>query len=162
MARLVDSRTKLSAAPVLRTSSAPTALADVRAIADGSGYEQPDGHLRSLLLVDGAQLVPSNPVDVTALDVDWMSFHKILAPFGVGVLYGKEDLISQTRPFLYGGDMIADGGVWDDASSTPTSLAIGGGHPSRPRGDRVGPGAPPLVDMVSGPDAEPYFRTERP
>ena len=165
MAHLVDSRTKLmcctGASNFLGTKPP---LADVRAIADGSGYEQPDGRLRSLLLVDGAQLVPSNPVDVAALDVDWLSFsfHKILAPFGVGVLYGKEDLIAGTRPFLYGGDMIADGGVWDDrieyadlpwrsAAGTPAVLeVIVSGQALRL-----------LVDMVSGPDAEPYFRTER-
>ncbi|HEX2369284.1 MAG TPA: aminotransferase class V-fold PLP-dependent enzyme [Acidimicrobiia bacterium] len=165
MAHLVDNRTKLicctGASNFLGTKPP---LADVRAIADGSGYEQPDSRLRSLLLVDGAQLVPSNPVDVAALDVDWLSFsfHKILAPFGVGVLYGKEDLIAGTRPFLYGGDMIADGGVWDDhieyadlpwrsAAGTPAVLeVIVSGQALRL-----------LVDMVSGPDAEPYFRTER-
>ena len=46
----------------------------VRAIADGSGYAQPDGERRSRLLVDGAQLVPSSFVDVQALDVDYLSF----------------------------------------------------------------------------------------
>ena len=42
----------------------------------------------------------ATPVDVAALDVDWLSFsfHKILAPFGVGVLYGKEDLIAGHAP----------------------------------------------------------------
>ena len=166
MARLVDSRTKLvcctGASNFLGTKPP---LADVRSIADGSGYEQPDGHLRSLLLVDGAQLVPSNPVDVTELDVDWMSFsfHKILAPFGVGVLFGREDLIAGARPFLYGGDMIADGGVWDDrieyaelpwrsAAGTPAVLEV----IVSAQALRL------LMDMVSELDAEPYFRTERP
>ena len=72
-------------------------LAQVREIADGSGYPQPDGELRSRLLVDGAQLVPSNHIDVQAMDVDYLSFsfHKFMAPFGVGVLYAKEHLLQQ-------------------------------------------------------------------
>jgi cysteine desulfurase/selenocysteine lyase len=47
------------------------------------------------------------------LDVDFMSFscHKLLAPFGVGVLYGRRDLLESMRPCLYGGDMVAQGGV---------------------------------------------------
>ena len=72
--------------------------------------------VKTRLLVDGAQLVPSSRVDVLELDVDYLSFsfHKFMAPFGVGVLYAKEHLLQQSRPFLYGGDMIADGGVWVD------------------------------------------------
>ena len=46
----------------------------------------------SLLLVDAAQLAPTSLIDVAALDVDYLafSFHKVLAPFGVGVLYARE------------------------------------------------------------------------
>src|SRR6185369_13253198 len=78
-----------------------------------SGYQQESGRSGSLFIVDGAQLVPSTAVDVQALDVDYLAFsmHKVLAPFGVGVLYGKQELLESARPFLYGGDMIADGGV---------------------------------------------------
>ena len=56
---------------------------------------------------------PSTVVDVQALDVDYLafSFHKLLAPFGVGVLYAKEHLLEASLPFLYGGDMIAEGQV---------------------------------------------------
>ena len=51
-----------------------------------------------------------------ALDVDYLSFsfHKMLAPFGVGVLYAKEHLLESSLPFLYGGDMIAEGQVFPD------------------------------------------------
>ena len=57
------------------------------------------------MLVDGAQLVPSSRIDVQDLDVDYLSFsfHKFLAPFGVGVLYAKEHLLQRSLPFLYGG-----------------------------------------------------------
>ena len=61
----------------------------VRAIADAGGYRQPTGQSGSLLLVDAAQLAPSTIIDVAATRVDYLafSFHKVLAPFGVGVLY---------------------------------------------------------------------------
>ena len=136
LASLVDDRTKLvcvtGASNFLGTKPP---LDVVRAIADGSGYPQPSGECRSLLLVDAAQLVPSSSVDVQALDVDYLafSFHKVLAPFGVGVLYAKEHLLERSLPFLYGGDMIAEGQVapdlvqynglpWKYAAGTPNIL----------------------------------------
>src|SRR5581483_6037446 len=110
-------------------------LAAVRALADASGYRQPDGQRRSRLLVDGAQLVPSTFTDVQALGVDYLafSFHKMLAPFGIGVLYAREHLLASSLPFLYGGDMIAEGQVtpgrveynalpWKYAAGTPNIL----------------------------------------
>jgi cysteine desulfurase / selenocysteine lyase len=62
----------------------------------------------ALVLVDGAQLVPHHPVDVKALDVDFLVFsgHKMLGPLGLGVLYGKYARLEELPPFLYGGDMI--------------------------------------------------------
>ncbi len=62
----------------------------------------------ALVLLDGAQLVPHAPVDVQALDVDFLAFsgHKMLGPTGVGVLYARRDLLDAMPPFLGGGDMI--------------------------------------------------------
>jgi len=59
-------------------------------------------------LVDGAQSVPHMPVDVQALDADFLAFsaHKMLGPSGIGVLYGKAELLESMPPFLGGGDMI--------------------------------------------------------
>src|SRR5215471_11428113 len=117
LASLIDARTKLvcvtGASNFLGTRPP---LDKVRALADASGYHQPTGERRSYLLVDGAQLVPGSFVDVQALDADFLafSFHKLLAPFGVGVLYGKEHLLQSMLPFLYGGDMIAEGRVFPD------------------------------------------------
>jgi cysteine desulfurase/selenocysteine lyase len=117
LASLIDGRTKLvcctGASNFLGTRPD---LAAVRALASASGYAQPNGERRSYLLVDGAQLVPGSFVDVRALDVDFLafSFHKLLAPFGVGVLYGKQHLLEDMLPFLYGGDMIAEGQVFPD------------------------------------------------
>ncbi len=60
------------------------------------------------VLVDGAQAVPHMPVDVQELDVDFYVFsgHKLYAPTGVGVLYGKESLLQAMPPYKGGGDMI--------------------------------------------------------
>ena len=59
----------------------------------------------ALVLVDGAQGVPHLKVDVTDLDLDFISFsaHKMLGPSGMGVLYGKYDLLKQMSPVFYGG-----------------------------------------------------------
>ena len=62
----------------------------------------------ALVLVDAAQSVPHMPVDVRALDVDFLaaSGHKMCAPTGIGFLYGKRALLEAMPPFLTGGDMI--------------------------------------------------------
>ncbi len=62
----------------------------------------------TLIVCDGAQSVPHIPVNVQELDVDFLAFsgHKMLAPMGIGVLYGKEALLEAMPPFLYGGEMI--------------------------------------------------------
>ncbi len=62
----------------------------------------------AVTLLDGAQSVPHLPVDVQDLNVDFMAFsaHKMLGPSGIGVLYGKMDLLQSMPPFLGGGDMI--------------------------------------------------------
>jgi len=61
-------------------------------------------------LVDGAQAVSHMPVDVRSLDADWYVFsgHKVFGPTGIGVLYGKEDLLNATEPWQGGGNMIKD------------------------------------------------------
>jgi cysteine desulfurase/selenocysteine lyase len=74
-------------------------VAEVTALAHAAG---------ALVLADGAQLVPHHPVDVKALDVDFLAFsaHKMLGPLGLGVLYGKYDKLEALPPFQAGGDMI--------------------------------------------------------
>lgn len=69
------------------------------------------GHLAGAkVLVDGAQSVSHMPVDVQSLDADWFIFsgHKVFGPTGIGVLYGKEDLLNETQPWQGGGNMIID------------------------------------------------------
>ena len=66
-------------------------------------------HEKGIVLVaDGAQSVPHMPVNVSELDVDFLSFsgHKMLAPMGIGALYGKMEWLEKMPPFLTGGEMI--------------------------------------------------------
>ncbi len=62
----------------------------------------------AVVVLDAAQTVPNRPVDVQALDVDFLAFsgHKTLGPTGIGVLWGRESLLAQLQPFLTGGEMI--------------------------------------------------------
>ena len=62
----------------------------------------------AVMVVDGAQSTPHMRVDGTDLDADFFAFsgHKLLAPMGIGVLYGKEKLLEKMPPFLSGGEMI--------------------------------------------------------
>ena len=165
LASLIDARTKLvcctGASNFFGTKNP---LAVVGTLARCSGYVQPNGEQRSYLLVDGAQLVPGTFVDVQALDVDYLSFsfHKMLAPFGVGVLYGKEHLLRSSLPFLYGGDMIAEGGVfpdrvdyndlpWKFAAGTPNIL----GTIVSAQALRI------LIDLALTPQRATYFGSAR-
>lgn len=62
----------------------------------------------AIVLIDGAQTAPHSSVDVTEMDCDFYAFsgHKMLAPTGVGVLYGKSEFLESMDPFLGGGEMI--------------------------------------------------------
>ena len=64
----------------------------------------------AVVVADGSQLVPQRGVDVSALGVDFLAFtgHKMLGPTGIGVLWGREDLLERMPPFLGGGEMIRD------------------------------------------------------
>jgi len=166
LAALVDVRTKLvcctGASNFLGTR---TPLGAIAALAAASGYPQPTGEQRSYLLVDAAQLVPGTFTDVRAADVDYLafSFHKMLAPFGVGVLYAREHLLRDGLPFLYGGDMIAEGRVfpdrvdynalpWKYSAGTPNIL----GAIISAQALRL------LLDLALSPDRPAWFGTARP
>ena len=74
----------------------------------------------AITVLDGAQSVPHAKVDVRDLDADFLAFsgHKMLAPPGSGVVWGRTALLEKMRPFLYGGDMISrvavDLTTWND------------------------------------------------
>ncbi|MFA5726439.1 MAG: aminotransferase class V-fold PLP-dependent enzyme, partial [Saccharofermentanaceae bacterium] len=62
----------------------------------------------AIVVMDAAQSVVHVKIDVQALDVDFMAFsgHKIMSPMGIGILYGKKELLNKMPPFLRGGEMI--------------------------------------------------------
>ena len=65
-------------------------------------------HLNIKVLIDGAQAIGHQNIDVQDLDCDFYAFsgHKIYGPTGIGVLYGKEDLLNELEPYQFGGEMI--------------------------------------------------------
>ena len=62
----------------------------------------------AIVVVDASQSIPHIKIDVQELDADFLIFsgHKMLAPLGIGILYGKKELLNKMNPFLMGGDMI--------------------------------------------------------
>ena len=62
----------------------------------------------AIVIVDASQSIPHMKIDVQDLDADFLVFsgHKMLAPLGIGVLYGKREILNQMNPFIMGGDMI--------------------------------------------------------
>lgn len=62
----------------------------------------------AIVIVDASQSIPHMKIDVQALDADFLVFsaHKMLAPMGLGILYGKREILNNMKPFLMGGDMI--------------------------------------------------------
>jgi len=101
----------------------------------------------AMVLVDGAQAVPSMPVDVAEIDADFYAWtgHKVYGPTGIGVLHGRFDILSAMPPFLGGGHMIARVG---DFSSTwaepPTRFEAG----TMPIAEAIGLGE--AVEWLSG------------
>ncbi len=92
-----------------------TRLAAMAQVSNVLGSENPVRELISLVhgnggvvLIDAAQSAPHMAIDVTELDCDFLAFsgHKMMAPMGIGVLYGKEELLEKMPPFLSGGEMI--------------------------------------------------------
>ena len=66
--------------------------------------------VNAVTVVDACQSVPHMPVDVQKIDSDFLCFsgHKMLAPTGIGVLHGKEEILNSMSPFMFGGDMISE------------------------------------------------------
>lgn len=74
----------------------------------------------ALVLLDGAQAVPHMPTDVQAFECDFLAFsgHKMLGPTGIGVLWGRKEILADMPPFMTGGDMIKkvtfEGSTWNE------------------------------------------------
>jgi len=106
---LITERTKLVA--LTHQSNVLGTINPVRAIADRAHAAG------ALVLVDAAQSVPHMPVDVAALGADFLGFtgHKMCGPTGIGVLWGRRELLEEMPPFLGGGEMIES--VWMERST---------------------------------------------
>ena len=100
IAEQITEKTKIVA--VTHVSNVLGLVNDVRTIADRAHA------VGAVIVVDGSQSVPHIAVDVQAMDTDFFAFsgHKMLSPMGIGVLYGKYDILDAMPPFLFGGDMI--------------------------------------------------------
>lgn len=100
VAQQITERTKIVA--VTQVSNVLGLVNDVRAVADRAHA------VGAVVVVDGSQSVPHIKVDVQAMDADFFAFsgHKMLSPMGIGVLYGKYNILDAMPPFLFGGDMI--------------------------------------------------------
>lgn len=97
---VIDEGTKVVAfAHVANVTGAIAPVAEIVAAAHAAG---------ALVVLDACQSVPHMPVDFHAMDVDFAAFsgHKMLGPTGIGVLYGKRELLAALPPFLTGGSMI--------------------------------------------------------
>ncbi|GHV49700.1 hypothetical protein AGMMS49579_02220 [Spirochaetia bacterium] len=137
--KLFNRRTRfVSATQVSNALGTVAPVAEMIQIAHANGVR---------ILIDGAQSISHMPINVTALDADIFVFsgHKIFAPTGIGVLYGKADVLEAARPWQGGGNMIAD--VTFERTlyqGPPNKFEAGTGNIA----DAVGLGA--ALDYVSG------------
>lgn len=129
---LSDLEKKIKGAKLVAVSAASNvsgALSDMKKICSMAHDEG------ALCVVDGAQYVPSHPVDVKTIGCDFLTFsgHKMLGPFGAGILYGKEEILESMDPFIYGSEMIRsvtlESAEWNDLphkfeSGTPDVAAV--------------------------------------
>lgn len=98
--KVINEKTKIVA--IAHVSNVIGSIAPVREIADLAHS------VGAVIIVDGAQAVPHMKVDVLALDADFYAFsgHKMMAPTGIGALYGKRELLDAMNPTEFGGEMI--------------------------------------------------------
>jgi len=104
LADLLDDRVKLVAVTaVSNVLGTITPVVSIKNLVSGKAPA-------AKLLIDGAQLVPHMKTDVAKMGADFVVFsgHKMLGPTGSGVLWGKREVLSEMKPFLYGGDMIGE------------------------------------------------------
>jgi cysteine desulfurase/selenocysteine lyase len=99
--RLVDGAKLVGLTAMSNVTGTLTPVAEITAAAHAAG---------AVVCLDACQYVPHLATDVAALDVDFAAFsgHKMLGPFGIGVLWGRETLLDAMPPFLGGGGMILD------------------------------------------------------
>ncbi len=121
-----------------------TAMVSVVHVSNTLGTVNPVGEIADIahdhgayVFVDGAQAVPTRPVDVGEIDADFYAFsgHKMAGPTGIGVLYGSLEILEGMEPYLYGGEMIRkvtfEDATWNElpwkfeAGTPPIAEAVG-------------------------------------
>ncbi len=139
---LSDLTTLVAGVKLVGVSAMSNVLGTINPIAEIAGVAHSAG---ALVLVDGAQLVPHAPVDVTALGADFLAFsaHKMMGPTGIGVLWARSDLLKAMPPFLGGGGMILD-------------VKLDSFRPAPPPG-RFEAGTPPIAEAVGLSTAVEYL-----
>ena len=115
---LDDLRAKLAQGPkLLAVAAVSNALGTINPLAEIIGMAHEAG---ALVLVDAAQAAPHMPIDVAALDCDFLALsgHKMLGPSGIGALWGRRELLDAMPPFMTGGSMIIkvtmEGAEWNE------------------------------------------------
>jgi cysteine desulfurase/selenocysteine lyase len=126
---LLDERVKVVAISAM--SNVTGTLGPVRPLVEAARS------VGALVVVDAAQLVPHSPTDVQELDADFLVFsgHKMLAPTGIGALWGRSERLEEMEPTEGGGEMIADVGLYEsrwapvpqkfEAGTPPVAQAVG-------------------------------------
>ncbi|MCI0833568.1 MAG: cysteine desulfurase [Chloroflexi bacterium] len=135
---IIDSRTK-----IVSVTHVSNVLGTVNPVAELANRAHEVG---AVILIDAAQSVPHMPVDVQAIDADFLCFsaHKMLGPTGIGVLYGKYDLLDEMPPYMFGGDMILEV-TYEDATWNDLPYKFEAGTPNI--ADAIATGA--AVDYLS-------------
>ncbi len=123
----LDSEGRLIVDNIKKTLSDKTKIVALTHVSNVMGYLAPVKEVTELahavgakVVLDCAQAVSHVPIDVKQLNVDFMAFsaHKMLGPTGIGILYGKHNLLESMEPLEYGGDMVdfveKDHAVWKD------------------------------------------------
>jgi len=123
----LDSEGRLIVDNVKKTLTDKTKIVVLTHVSNVMGYLAPVKEVTELahgigakVVLDAAQAVSHVPIDVKQLNVDFMAFsaHKMVGPTGIGVLFGKHDLLESMEPLEYGGDMVdfveKDHAVWKD------------------------------------------------
>lgn len=128
----LSSKTKLVS--LTQASNTVSSIVDVK-----KAREIVKKNSQAYFAVDAAQSVPHLPVNVREIGCDFLMFssHKMLGPTGMGVLYGKEELLEKMQPFMYGGDMIKEV-KWNSSSWNELPSKFEAGTPAIAQGIALG------------------------
>ena len=122
-ASVINDKTKL-----LAVTHVSNSLGTVVPVKELAGMARSVG---AAVLVDGAQSVPHQPVDVQDIDCDFLALsgHKMMAPTGIGALYARREVLEQMEPFLHGGEMVLEVS-YEDASWNELPMRFEAGTPN--------------------------------